>query len=100
MQQLAQELTNGLLVDKVDIIQGQDEALLDLGQIVEQVARQHGRRGHGRRVQQRLGLELQGRKGAEYRCQQITHKTVQVVVGFVQREPGTGAAARLQPHAG
>ena len=83
-QQLAEQIKYRLLVDHVNVVQGEYEGLTDLFQVIQNMARDHACWGQDRCFQQIPGLQLTAGERTRKSSQQVTDKSPQVVVALVE----------------
>ena len=99
LQEDGQQIVDFLLVDRVIVFQHHDEVAFEFVQLIDQAAGKHADRGQADGSQQRLRpLERTG-KNRLNRRHKVGQEHAEVVDGFIQRQPGAGPLAGVQPGA-
>ena len=99
LQERRKQLMDRLLVDGVIVVQYQHKVAPQFVQIVDQDAGKDGHRGNGGAGQQRLRLCQRVGKDGLYSAREISQKHAEVIIVLVERQPGAGVFAGVQPGA-
>ena len=99
LQQQTQQLVDGLLADEVIIVQHQDEVAFKSVQLIDQASDDHANSGEAEAVRKGACLRQCVGKEGLHGGQEVGQKDAEVIVGLIQRNPGVGEVAGLQPGA-